>query len=103
MARPTPVEMQPARKSTFSWPVSSRPTDLSRGRPVLTEHELLDPVGVVEVVEGEVAEHREDRVGVVFVVARRARPVLRAKLAQPGDQACAIVLETAQRGVEVER
>src|SRR5437867_4088189 len=56
----------------------------------------------MEVVEREMAEHREDGVRVVLVVPGRPRPVVGAKAPKPGDETRAVVLETAQRLGEIE-
>src|SRR5262245_50749219 len=58
--------------------------------PVPVEQQLLDAIGVEEIVKGDVPEHDEDGVVAVLPVLGGLLPFRRRQLADPGDEALAV-------------
>src|SRR5438128_1383768 len=71
-------------------------------RPVLPQQPLLDFIRVVQVVQGNVAEHDEHAVLRVFFVLGRDGPLCGRERAKPLDHCGPLAVEAVHLGIKIE-
>lgn len=69
--------------------------------PVRTKQQLLDTIGVQEIVKGEMPEHDKDGIHAILTVVRGAAPFRRAKRLEAGYETRAISDEPLKGIVEI--